>query len=538
MAEFYRYQSYDGNLYEGLTPTQLIKLKQDDEKAVQERQSNSTLGPQISAGIRELEEQRQQQPQGEPAATATQTAPLPGVAGDGAMGGMTTTAEPNYPTSNIPSFGSQGFTDEVDKAVQDQQATTTSSMNQTLQGGGVMEPVSQSWEGFTPEQQAGIEQQQAAQQRQMSAPMMNLFKDIPDEVADDLIAQYRMGTLKPNAFIKQITDIKKTLRGAEAEEKKLSFESKLKREEQADVQKGMTDRTKMNLESQELISKLDRESREKIDSLARGNGIYDAPEGISEIDNIAAYSLAYEIGKSRGMKDVYPTIIAGLKTGKSINEIRDEIRFSQQSTGFNQAARSGMQQLFMNKPAKIVDRAYDAFDDLIEKQDEVGMSNYLKKAAQDSYGTTLAQQIVGKDRTIDFLNEIQDDLAAYEEAGGDTNIFSGNLERVAKKAGTVADKNLRTIATKIASAIQQYRRSMSGVAFSVPESKEYSAMFPGIDKTSSFNIATLNALKDVFGGDVAHLYRNAMGDDAYNRFIIGKTPDTTTGTTPDTTTKI
>ena len=73
MAEFYRYQSYDGNLYEGLTPTQLIKLKQDDEKAVQERQSNSTLGPQISAGIRELEQQRQQQPQGEPAATATQT---------------------------------------------------------------------------------------------------------------------------------------------------------------------------------------------------------------------------------------------------------------------------------------------------------------------------------------------------------------------------------------------------------------------------------------------------------------------------------
>jgi len=281
MAEFYRYQSYDGNLYEGLTPTQLIKLKQDDEKAVQERQSNSTLGPQISAGIRELEEQRQQQPQGEPAATATQTAPLPGVAGDGAMGGMTTTAEPNYPTSNIPSFGSQGFTDEVDKAVQDQQATTTSSMNQTLQGGGVMEPVSQPWEGFTPEQQAGIEQQQATKQRQMSAPMMNLFKDIPDEVADDLIAQYRMGTLKPNAFIKQIADIKKTLYDEARARETFEFETKKRAQ------------TGSGAYSKILLQKGTEEDRKKalavIDSFEKAGIYMDTPEQL-ELDRGFAIS--------------------------------------------------------------------------------------------------------------------------------------------------------------------------------------------------------------------------------------------------------
>ena len=52
---------------------------------------------------------------------------------------------------------------------------------------------------------------------------------------------------------------------------------------------------------------------------------------------------------------------------------------------------------------------------------------------------------------------------------------------MAKAIGTVADPELRKIATKIASAIQTYRRFMSGVAFSVPESKEYSAMFPSAE---------------------------------------------------------
>jgi hypothetical protein len=368
--------------------------------------------------------------------------------------------------------------------------------------------------------------------------MMSLFKGVPDEVADDLIAQYRMGTLKPNAFIKQITDIKKTLRGAEAEEKKLSFESKLKREEQKDIQDATTGRTKLNIGSNEYIARLDRESREKIARLANINELDQTPEGIDPIDNIAAYSLAYEIGKSRGMKEVYPTIIAGLRSGKTINDIRDEIRFSQQSEKFNEIARQGLQQVFTTagKSGKSVDLAYDAFDDLLQNNDMEGAKDYLKNAAQKSYGVTVAQQIIGKDRTIDFLGEIKDDLEAYESKGGDTNIFTGTAEKVAKAAGTVRNQELRNIATKIASAIQQYRRSMSGVAFSVPESREYGAMFPGIDKTANFNLATLEALQDVFSGDVAHLYKNAMGENAYNTFILGN--DTETEGAPGTTVDI
>jgi hypothetical protein len=149
-------------------------------------------------------------------------------------------------------------------------------------GGGAMEqvaspgaPGSQPWEGFTPEQQAGIEQGQERKQRQMSAPMMSLFKGVPEEVASDLIAQYRMGTLKPNAFIKQITDIKKSLRAVEAEEKKLQFMTDRKIEETEAIQEPTTERNTANIESRERIARWNNEMKERLSKLKLDENPYE-----------------------------------------------------------------------------------------------------------------------------------------------------------------------------------------------------------------------------------------------------------------------
>jgi hypothetical protein len=250
---------------------------------------------------------------------------------------------------------------------------------------------------------------------------------------------------------------------------------------------------------------------------ARGRGVDDS--GLTEIENLAAYSLAREIGGVRGATNIYPTVVAGLKAGKTINDMRDEIRHSQQSESFVGAARSAMQQLYAGKQGKAVDAAYDSFDDLLAKNDTKGIQSFLKRSARNSVGEAASQQIFGKERTVEFLSEIRNDLANYEKLGGRTNVFSGAVEDVAKKVGTVNDPELRKIATKIASALQTYRRSMSGVAFSVPESKEYGAMFPSIGKTGKFNTAVLDALTETFDGDVEYFYKSAMGENGYNTFI-------------------
>ena len=75
-----------------------------------------------------------------------------------------------------------------------------------------------------------------------------------------------------------------------------------------------------------------------------------------------------------------------------LNELRDEIRFSQQSEDFNEIGRTALQQLYAGKSEKLVQKEYDNFDDLVNRNDRKGMSEYLKKAAQNSYGVTQAQR--------------------------------------------------------------------------------------------------------------------------------------------------
>ena len=77
------------------------------------------------------------------------------------------------------------------------------------------------------------------------------------------------------------------------------------------------------------------------------------------------------------------------------------------------------------------------------------------------------------------------------------------------------------VATKIAVAIQNYRRSLSGVAFSVPESKEYKDMFPNIGRTQNFNKANLDALMEVMNGDLRNFYSLSMGKNNYDDLFGG-----------------
>lgn len=241
--------------------------------------------------------------------------------------------------------------------------------------------------------------------------------------------------------------------------------------------------------------------------------------GLSDMDLINAQSLAREIGGVRGMKTVLPSIVSAMKSGLTVDDIRDQRRYATQSTDFTGPARSAMQQLYAGKAGKAADAAFDAFDDLLQAGNKEGAIAFLKRSARNTASADEAKQIAGQERTIQFFDEIQADLDKYQAAGGNTNIFSGNAEKIAGAVGAVNDPKLRNIAQRIQTALQKYRRSMSGVAFSVPESKEYKSLFPGIDKTANFNRETINALKQTFSGDIDFFYENAIGPDAYDALI-------------------
>jgi len=222
-----------------------------------------------------------------------------------------------------------------------------------------------------------------------------------------------------------------------------------------------------------------------------------------------------------------------MANGESIDNIGDSLRFAGQSPEFMGIIRTAVNQITSDWTDKKTQTAMDKLDDLVVNKDITGTQDYLKKLTLDDSGIEETRTTMGKERTIEFIEEIWDDLQNYENAGGDTNIFSGNIEKLAAKVGTVKDPELRKIATKIAISTQNYRRAMSGAQFSVPESEEYKSIFPQIDKTAVFNKEAFDALKSAFIGDIDFFYGHKMGHDVYNEIFKASTEvgDNMSGTT-------
>ena len=256
-------------------------------------------------------------------------------------------------------------------------------------------------------------------------------------------------------------------------------------------------------------------------------------DDLSSDEQIKARALARRLYGVRGARDGLPTIVAAMSEGKTIDDIEDSVRFASQSTEFSGPVRDAAQSVYINTPSSISDKAMDFIDDEVSKGNVAGVRDKLKKAARDTAGTAAKGQAVGKERTVEFLEEIQGDLNSIEQLGIDTNIFTGTIEDIQKRIGRVQNPEVRKIATKIQVAIQNYRRSMSGVAFSVPESAEYKDMFPGIGRTQNFNRANIEALSEVMKGDLENFYSLSMGSGNYQKIFKGQSENTQGGSVPE-----
>lgn len=141
------------------------------------------------------------------------------------------------------------------------------------------------------------------------------------------------------------------------------------------------------------------------------------------------------------------------------------------------------------------------------------LKNYIR-----NYGASATQQDVldGKDNAVRALESIKTKLAEYKAKGGDTNIFTGLSEKALEKGGFTKDPALAGIANDIALAIIDYRRSVSGAAFTESEKKSYDAVYPSIGNTVPLNDAKIDSLISKFTGDSENFYRQRIGEDKYD----------------------
>ena len=250
-----------------------------------------------------------------------------------------------------------------------------------------------------------------------------------------------------------------------------------------------------------------------------GGGIDTLPQE----QQLAAMSLARKIGGVRGMEKVLPMVVSGLQSGKTPDQLEDEIRFSQQSIGVTSEWRNAAQSILGAKTSETQRNVLlDTLDDYRQNGDDKGAKEYLKNIARDSADSAQKDRIMGKERTVDFLDEIQTDLNTLEQAGIGTGFLRGNMEDLVNRIGKTVDPRFAKVATKIAVSVINYRNAMSGVAFGEKESADYRKLFPAKNKLGDFNTANITAIRDSFKGDTEKFYQQRMGEGNYKKLFDGQ----------------
>lgn len=152
-----------------------------------------------------------------------------------------------------------------------------------------------------------------------------------------------------------------------------------------------------------------------------------------------------------------------------------------------------------------------------------GAKEFLIATALGSMPAAEQTQVVGRFQAIDALNTVKRELDAFTQAGGNINQLTGNLEKLGQKFGVSTNPQLSSIATKIQAALIEYRRAISGAAFTDAEMAQYKQLFPDIDKLQELNDYKITALNEVFNANQRTSFGLRIGGDNYNT-LFGSTP--------------
>jgi hypothetical protein len=201
--------------------------------------------------------------------------------------------------------------------------------------------------------------------------------------------------------------------------------------------------------------------------------------------------------------DVSGDTLVGTARGQAIEAVIDGIKFP--SVDARDDAKAIIRQMIA--------------DGRVKDAKEQVMQYLVNNASQSDRDIFTA-----KDNVIRHLGIIDRKIKEFEAAGGDTGVFIGlgqrALERGGGSIGSIkADPALVGIANTIMAAIIDYRRAVSGAAFTESEAKAYERLFPSVGKTAGVNQAKINSLIDLFEADKEAWVKLRVGDRKYEKIF-------------------
>ena len=186
-----------------------------------------------------------------------------------------------------------------------------------------------------------------------------------------------------------------------------------------------------------------------------------------------------------------------------------------------------------SKRSSSTERKDDAirFEELMDKGDVEGAKDYMIRTINSNSVAATRAQIIGRNDTIDALGTIKKEIGEYIDNDGSMNIFAGTEQDVLGKIGKMKDEKIQSIATKIATALFTYRRSMTGAQFSDKESSAYEAIYPNIMNEFNVNESKIDGLIEAYQASQVSFYKGEIGELYYDKLFGGGS--TTTESTSD-----
>lgn len=183
-----------------------------------------------------------------------------------------------------------------------------------------------------------------------------------------------------------------------------------------------------------------------------------------------------------------------------------------------QQAMKAFDAAIKNQAAGITPQRFKVFQqnvtDALKSGDMWAAQDRLMTGAFRGEQVKQRDQFFGTQNIIRNLDNIKTALDAFQEAGGKTGWLQGGTESLMAKVGKTNDPRLISIANQIQTAINDYRYSVTGAAFTESEAELYTKMFPSISNDKARNDAVIDGLKQGFISKREGIMRSTLGNEA------------------------
>lgn len=122
------------------------------------------------------------------------------------------------------------------------------------------------------------------------------------------------------------------------------------------------------------------------------------------------------------------------------------------------------------------------------------LNSYLRQVALEGEPTGIRESQISRLDTVDALMAADATIKELERLGVPMNKVSGTAETLLNRLGTSGDPRLVSLGVQLETALMNYRRGITGAAFSASEAAQYDKIWPSFKNDISLNTARIDGL--------------------------------------------